>query len=169
MSNNINTTTMNKNFQDWELMDQILSNKVDKIIEDQSKLNKRVSKLEELAEKSLTINKKILSMLEENRNIYTNMMQQTLNKEQKAIEILNDNRGVYTGMMQEAIEVKNDREDALNALNNDKTNIRLDNALWRTYTHDKDPYKDPTFGVFIKNVLFGTPTSLRKKKQIQKK
>ena len=50
MSNNINTTTMNKNFQDWELMDQILSNKVDKIIEDQSKLNKRVSKLEELAE-----------------------------------------------------------------------------------------------------------------------
>ena len=85
MSNNINTT-MNKNFQDWELMDQILSNKVDKIIEDQSKLNKRVSKLEELAEKSLNINKKILSMLEENRNLYTDMMQQTLNKEQKAIE-----------------------------------------------------------------------------------
>ena len=79
MSNNINTTTMNKNFQDWELMDQILSNKVDKIIEDQSKLNKRVSKLEELTEESLNINKKILSMLEENRNIYTNMMQQTLN------------------------------------------------------------------------------------------
>ena len=167
MSNNINTT-MNKNFQDWELMDQILSIKVDKIIEDQSKLDKRVSKLEKIAEESLNINKQILSMLQENRDLYTNMMQQTLNKEEKTIAMLNDNRGVYTGMMQEAIEVKNGREEAINALNNDKTNIRLDNALWRTYTHGKDPYKDPTFGVFIKNVLFGTPTSLRKK-NLQKK
>jgi hypothetical protein len=159
---------MNKNFQDWELMDQILSIKVDKIIEDQSKLDKRVSKLEKIAEESLNINKQILSMLQENRDLYTNMMQQTLNKEEKTIAMLNDNRGVYTGMMQEAIEVKNGREEAINALNNDKTNIRLDNALWRTYTHGKDPYKDPTFGVFIKNVLFGTPTSLRKK-NLQKK
>jgi hypothetical protein len=159
---------MNKNFQDWELMDQILSIKVDKIIEDQSKLDKRVSKLEKIAEESLNINKQILSMLQENRDLYTSMMQQTLNKEEKTIAMLNDNRGVYTGMMQEAIEVKNGREEAINALNNDKTNIRLDNALWRTYTHGKDPYKDPTFGVFIKNVLFGTPTSLRKK-NLQKK
>ena len=153
---------MNRNFQDWELMDQILSNKVDKIIEEQVKLNKRISNLEKMTEESLNINKQILLMLQENRDLYTKMMQQTLNTEKETINILHDNRGVYTDMMKEAINIKNNREDVIQSLHTDKTlnntesNIRIDNALWRKYTHNKNPYKDPSFGVFIKNLLFGT-------------
>ena len=41
-------------------------------------------------------------------------------------------------------------------LMDDSVKVRIDNHMWRKYLH-KDPYQDPSFGLFVKNVLFGSP------------
>ena len=51
---------------------------------------------------------------------------------------------------------------------NNLANIRIDNRLWREYSH-KNPYSDPTFGVFVKNVLFGTSQNIVQKQNNSKR
>ena len=58
---------MSKTINDWDMMDQLMSNKIDKIIAKQSKLEK-------MLEESMATNKKILDMLNENRKVYTKKM-----------------------------------------------------------------------------------------------
>ena len=47
-------------------------------------------------------------------------------------------------------------------MSNDLADIRIDNRLWREYSH-KRPHSNPTIGVFVKNVLFGTSQNIVQK------
>ena len=47
-------------------------------------------------------------------------------------------------------------------MSNDLADIRIDNRLWREYSH-KRPHSNPTIGVFVKNVLFGTSQNIVRK------
>ncbi len=72
---------MSKSINDWDMMDQLMSNKIDKIIAKQSKLEKMI-------EKNMIINKKILDMLNKNRKLYTKKMDETIKTEQKTLSIV---------------------------------------------------------------------------------
>ena len=123
-----------KNFQDWDMMDQLMSNKLDKIIQNQNEI--------------LDTNKKILKTLNDNRGLYTKMIDETITTEKKTLNILKNTDEKHKNLN------KN--------MSNDLANIRIDNRLWREYSH-KNPYSDPTFGVFVKNVLFGTSLNIVQK------
>jgi len=125
---------MSKTINDWDMMDQLMSNKIDKIIAKQSKLEK-------MLEESMATNKKILDMLNENRKVYTKKMDETIKTEQKTLTMLKNTTETRDNLEQNLMD------------NNIKA--RIDNHMWRKYVH-KDPYKDPSFGVFVKNVLFGS-------------
>ena len=123
-----------KNFQDWDMMDQLMSNKLDKIIQNQNEI--------------LDTNKKILKTLNDNRGLYTKMIDETITTEKKTLKLL---------------KKSDEKRKNLNKnMSNDLANIRIDNRLWREYSH-KNPYSDPTFGVFVKNVLFGTSQNIVQK------
>ena len=125
---------MSKSINDWDMMDQLMSNKIDKIIAKQSKLEKMI-------EKNMIINKKILDMLNENRKLYTKKMDETIKTEQKTLTMLKNTTETRENLEQNLMD------------NNIK--VRIDNHMWRKFIH-KDPYQDPSFGVFVKNVLFGS-------------
>ncbi len=116
------------------MMDQLMSNKIDKIIAKQNKLEK-------MLEISIHTNKQILDMLNENRKVYTEKMDETIQTEQKTLTMLKNTTET--------------RENLEKNLMDDSTKIRIDNHMWRKYIHN-DPYQDPSFGVFVKNVLFGS-------------
>ena len=123
-----------KNFQDWDMMDQLMSNKLDKIIQNQNEI--------------LDTNKKILKTLNDNRGLYTKMIDETITTEKKTLKLL---------------KKSDEKRKNLNKnMSNDLADIRIDNRLWREYSH-KNPYSDPTFGVFVKNVLFGTSQNIVQK------
>tara|TARA_B100000378_G_C17940626_1_gene376613 strand:- start:270 stop:692 length:423 start_codon:yes stop_codon:yes gene_type:complete len=120
-----------RNFQDWDMMDQLMSNKLDKIIQNQNEI--------------LDTNKKILKMLNDNRGLYTKKLDETITTEKKTLNIL---------------KKTDEKHKNLNKnMSNDLANIRIDNRLWREYSH-RNPYSDPTFGRFVKNVLFGTSPNI---------
>ena len=129
-----------KNFQDWDMMDQLMSNKLDKIIQNQNEI--------------LDTNKKILKTLNDNRGLYTKMIDETITTEKKTLNILKNTDEKHKNLN------KN--------MSNDLANIRIDNRLWREYSH-KNPYSDPTFGVFVKNVLFGTSQNIVQKQNNSKR
>jgi len=116
------------------MMDQLMSNKLDKIIQNQNEI--------------LDTNKKILKTLNDNRGLYTKMIDETITTEKKTLNILKNTDEKHKNLN------KN--------MSNDLANIRIDNRLWREYSH-KNPYSDPTFGVFVKNVLFGTSQNIVQK------
>jgi|ETNmetMinimDraft_31_1059906.scaffolds.fasta_scaffold00441_5 hypothetical protein len=124
----------NKNVNDWDMMDQLMSNKVDKIITKQYKLEK-------MLEESIIINKQILKMLNDNRKLYTKKMDETIQTEKKTLTMLTNTTETRQNLEKNLID------------NNIK--VRIDNHMWRKFVH-KDPYSDPSFGVFVKNVLFGS-------------
>ena len=123
-----------KNFQDWDMMDQLMSNKLDKIIQNQNEI--------------LDTNKKILKTLNDNRGLYTKMIDETITTEKKTLNILKNTDEKHKNLN------KN--------MSNDLANIRIDNRLWREYSH-KRPHSNPTIGVFVKNVLFGTSQNIVRK------
>jgi len=125
---------MSKSINDWDMMDQLMSNKIDKIIAKQDKLEK-------MLEKSMKINKQILDMLNDNRKVYTKKMDETIKTEQKTLNMLKNTTET--------------RENLEQNLMDDSVKVRIDNHMWRKYLH-KDPYQDPSFGLFVKNVLFGS-------------
>ena len=130
-----------KNFQDWDMMDQLMSNKLDKIIQNQNDIKKKLNE-------SIDTNQTILKMLNENRGLYTKMIDETITTEKKTLNILKNS--------------DEKRKNLNKNMSNDLANIRIDNRLWREYSH-KNPYSDPTFGVFVKNVLFGTSQNIVQK------
>tara|TARA_B100000745_G_C19828630_1_gene274037 strand:- start:52 stop:474 length:423 start_codon:yes stop_codon:yes gene_type:complete len=129
-----------KNFQDWDMMDQLMSNKLDKIIQNQNEI--------------MDSNKKILKMLTDNRGLYTKKLDETITTEKKTLNILKNS--------------DEKRKNLNKNMSNDLANIRIDNRLWREYSH-KNPYSDPTFGVFVKNVLFGTSQNIVQKQNNSKR
>ena len=129
-----------KNFQDWDMMDQLMSNKLDKIIQNQNEI--------------MDSNKKILKMLTDNRGLYTKKLDETITTEKKTLNILKN--------------FDEKRKNLNKNMSNDLANIRIDNRLWREYSH-KNPYSDPTFGVFVKNVLFGTSQNIVQKQNNSKR
>ena len=123
-----------KNFQDWDMMDQLMSNKLDKIIQNQNEI--------------LDTNKKILKTLNDNRGLYTKMIDETITTEKKTLKLL---------------KKSDEKRKNLNKnMSNDLADIRIDNRLWREYSH-KRPHSNPTIGVFVKNVLFGTSQNIVRK------
>ena len=123
-----------RNFQDWDMMDQLMSNKLDKIIQNQNEI--------------LDTNKKILKTLNDNRGLYTKMIDETITTEKKTLKLL---------------KKSDEKRKNLNKnMSNDLADIRIDNRLWREYSH-KRPHSNPTIGVFVKNVLFGTSQNIVQK------
>ena len=127
-----------KNFQDWDMMDQLMSNKLDKIIQNQNDIKKKLNE-------SIDTNQTILKMLNENRGLYTKMIDETITTEKKTLKLL---------------KKSDEKRKNLNKnMSNDLADIRIDNRLWREYSH-KRPHSNPTFGRFVKNVLFGTSPNI---------
>ena len=123
-----------RNFQDWDMMDQLMSNKLDKIIQNQNEI--------------MDSNKKILKMLTDNRGLYTKKLDETITTEKKTLNILKNS--------------DEKRKNLNKNMSNDLADIRIDNRLWREYSH-KRPHSNPTIGVFVKNVLFGTSQNIVRK------
>ena len=138
------TDSYESNSSDWDFIERKISDK----------LLKKIEKNDVKIEKILLIQEKILNninnvvneskkYMEENRIIYTDLIKNCYLMQKETKDLVNENRNEFLTILNDLF--KNNESSKDNPINN----LRIDNHLWRKYSHKNLP----TMKNYISNIL----------------